>query len=51
MDRLHVIPLNDTREHEESVDCWCKPRDDGDGVVVHNSADRREEYEQGRKLN
>lgn len=43
----HVIPINDLRPHDID-DCWCNPWED-DGVMVHNSADRREEYENGRK--
>ncbi len=48
----HVYPLGDLREHELTVDCWCEPlMEEGDvGVlVIHNSMDRREEYEEGRK--
>lgn len=45
-----VYPLDDLREHEpDNTQCWCKPYFD-DGVLVHNSMDRREDYEQGRKL-
>lgn len=45
----HVYPLNDLKEHDtDGAACWCNPTHDGD-VVVHNSMDRREEYEQGRK--
>jgi hypothetical protein len=45
----HVYPVDDLREHT-STDCWCRPTDD-DGVVVHNSLDGRELYEEGeRKL-
>lgn len=45
----HVIPVNDLRPHDESVKCWCHPKEDfeGVGVVVHNSLDRREFYESG----
>lgn len=47
----HVYPLNDFREHDTSgVKCWCNPTIDEYEVVIHNSMDRREEYEQGRKL-
>ena len=48
---IHVIPLNDLREHVASANCWCKPtEDDGwPGVWVHHSMDRREEYEEGRR--
>lgn len=45
-----VWPLDDFREHEpDNQTCWCRPRFDGD-VLVHNAMDRREEYEQGRRM-
>ena len=46
---LHVIPINDLREHDNSPDCWCKPAQDDEEPLlwVHNSMDRREEYEGG----
>ncbi len=45
--RIHVIPLNDMREHEKSDMCWCEPTtkvvgDSGGRVIVHNSMDGRE---------
>ena len=46
---IHVYPIDDLREHEISVGCRCQPSEEGDGVVVHNSMDRREEYEAGNK--
>lgn len=48
----HIMPMNDLRDHEESPDCWCRPTQDADedNVYVHHSMDRREEYEEGRKL-
>ncbi len=46
--QMHVIPSNDLREHTPFDHCWCKPHED-DGLWVHNSMDRREEYEEGRK--
>jgi hypothetical protein len=56
-DILHVHPLDDLRDHVTSGwpanRCWCNPnveeQDGGGTLVVHNSMDRREEYEQGRK--
>ena len=45
---IHVLPIEDMREHEVS-ECWCNPRDD-DGVIVHNSQDGRELYENGIRL-
>jgi len=44
VERVHVLPVGDLKEHEESIDCWCRPQDE-DGVVTHNSLDRREDYE------
>lgn len=52
-EQVHVVPTNDLREHEPDHRCWCRPdiKYVGVGVmVVHNSADGREAYEQGRKL-
>lgn len=41
---LHVIPLNDLREHDDSPNCWCKPIADEEypNVWTHNSMDGRE---------
>jgi hypothetical protein len=47
VDGNHVLPVNDLRQHSVT-DCWCHPADD-DGIVVHNSLDRRELYERGDK--
>lgn len=55
----HVYPENDLREHNtDSPECWCGPKledvfEEGafcGTVITHNSMDRREEYEEGRKL-
>lgn len=43
-----VYPLNDFREHDIDGPCWCRPFDD-EGILVHNSMDGRERYEEGRK--
>lgn len=42
---VHIVPLDDWRDHELTLTCWCHPV--LDEVVIHNSADRREEYERG----
>jgi hypothetical protein len=39
----HVVPVADTRRHLPE-NCWCQPTFDGK-VLVHHSADRREERE------
>jgi hypothetical protein len=51
-DDVHTMPVGDLREHEASRACWCHPKQDEDEIRlwIHNSMDRREEYEQGRKL-
>lgn len=50
--KVHVIPVDDLREHITSVDCFCKPitDDEDENVIVHNAMDKREEYENGRNL-
>ncbi len=52
IDKWHVYPINDLRDHdvEGGVGCWCKPLEDEEGIIVHNSMDRREGYETGKKL-
>lgn len=51
MDNLHVIPIDDLREHISSADCWCKPAQDQsiDNIYIHNSMDGREQYETGER--
>ena len=50
---VHTYPMNDLREHDvDGMSCWCHPQAeecDGGTLIVHNSMDRREEYERGRK--
>lgn len=43
----HVYPLGDLKEHvTDGSECWCRPIiDDADMIVLHNSLDRRELYE------
>lgn len=50
VDDVHVLPIGDLREHSQSYACWCRPTRDEDEprVIIHNSMDRREEYERGR---
>lgn len=49
----HIVPLNDLRDHEESVDCWCQPEllDDDylDSVYLHASMDGREAFDSGTR--
>lgn len=48
-DLIHVMPLNDLREHVARVDCWCRPTPDMEEpfVIIHHSLDQREKYESG----
>ena len=55
MTDLHVVPVNDLREHEESSKCWCRPVEIFDAsmhapVWVHNSMDGREHTKEKGKL-
>jgi hypothetical protein len=50
--QTHIVPINDTREHDISAECWCHPVPDEEDetIFVHNSADLRELCEPGRVL-
>lgn len=43
-----IKPINDLKPHSDGPECWCKPIRDDD-MFVHNSMDRREEYETGKR--
>lgn len=51
---VHVSPIGDLKEHKDEpgdgTTCWCKPKRDAEhhDVIVHNSMDGREAYENGR---
>jgi len=47
MDCVHIYPLEDLREHDLEIHCWCIPRMDDGGIILHNSMDQREKYETG----
>jgi len=44
MNKKHVIPLNDSREHAVSGECPCHPLH-VDGIYVHHAWDVREAME------
>lgn len=48
----HILPEADIGDHMVSRECHCKPREDEreSSVIIHNSYDQRESYENGRKL-
>lgn len=47
-DPTEVVPNNDLMPHISGAGCWCKPKLDEE-VLVHNSMDKREEYERGER--
>lgn len=51
-DIVHVVPVNDLREHEPSMHCWCIPTEDDetDGLFIHHSMDGREQFETGERM-
>jgi hypothetical protein len=44
-----VAPVDDLKPHISGEKCWCTPFWE-DEILIHNSMDGREKYEQGRKL-
>jgi hypothetical protein len=50
MAALHVVPIDDLREHSTDSDkpCWCKPEIEG-RLIIHNSMDGREQFETGER--
>lgn len=53
---MHIVPINDLREHEVDMHCWCHPTlDEGweygqEKVFVHHSMDGREAFENGERM-
>jgi hypothetical protein len=39
--KIHILPVNDIKPHEESTTCKCKPTveilENGDMMIIHNS--------------
>lgn len=46
----HCVPLGDYRDHELWAECWCKPTMFESDCYRHHAMDKRESYEEGRKL-
>ena len=44
---VHVLPINDIREHVSSPNCPCHPKQDdfAENLWIHNAWDLRERYE------
>lgn len=50
---IHVLPVNDEREHQELTTCHCNPRvieENGELIVIHNSFDGREAVEWANEI-
>lgn len=49
----HLMPCNDLRPHQLDPSCWCTPSEDTESpdFWIHNSADGREAFEQGKAAN
>lgn len=50
---LHIIPINDLKEHKELTTCECCPSvkfENGEMIIVHNSFDGRELNEQNNGI-
>ena len=51
-DTLHVVPVDDLREHstDKRKPCWCRPEHDEEhDLFVHHSMDGREKFETGER--
>lgn len=48
MSAMHVVPIDDLKEHIDTPECWCKPtKDEEYDLYTHHAMDRRELYETG----
>ncbi len=51
---MHVVPIDDDEEHELLRTCQCRPTakaiDDITVMIVHNSFDGREAYEEAMRV-
>lgn len=49
INEVHLIPLDDYREHEPNTECWCKPRESEYEIdhYIHNPLDNRFMYQLG----
>ena len=48
---IHVLPVNDIKEHVEDTTCECEPTIDfKNGIIVHNAFDGREHLERAKEI-
>ena len=46
---IHILPINDLKEHTEQSTCDCKPKvitENGELICIHNAFDGRQFKEQ-----
>lgn len=54
MEKIHITPINDLKEHQEDVNCHCKPKTEYINdtlLVIHNAYDKRESLEKAQRQN
>ncbi len=54
MEKIHITPINDLKEHIESAECHCKPEIEYHNdclLVIHNAYDKRETLEKAQRQN
>lgn len=50
---IHIMPINDLEEHEESSTCKCSPKlivENDEMIFIHNSYDGREYIEEVNEI-
>jgi hypothetical protein len=50
---IHVVPLNDEKEHDDSSSCWCRATvewEHAEPLCIHNASDCREIVEQAEDI-
>lgn len=54
LQEVHVVPMNDLREHDLNWDCWCSPDIELEKgplpIMIHHSKDKREWKEKLNKI-
>lgn len=54
MEKFHITPINDLKEHQEDINCHCKPKSEYINdtlLIIHNSYDGRETLEKAQRQN
>lgn len=50
---IHITPINDLKEHEDSSTCDCEPsilEENGELICIHNAYDGREGLELANEI-